>query len=538
MELFGPYEVLEQVAAGSTGIVYRARHVEIGRLVAVKQLHPELTAVPGLLDRFRGEARILAQLDDPHVVTVYDFVEEADRVWIAEEWVTGATLQSILSLHGRLTVEQSLGVLRGALQGLAYAHDRGVVHRDVATGNVVADMAGTSKLLDFGLAAPVGGSDARGTPAFISPEAARGEPVGKQGDVYSAAAVLYLLLSGQPPFPAADAATVLRRHQQDPAPALTGHGRELASVVGRALAKDPAERPADAAALLAELEDAAERKYGAAWVGASALAGIVGAVVRSGGGTGGVLGSGGVSAASSSAIIDTAIIDTGSRPTNVPPRSPTPAPTPGPAPVLRPPVPEPAPEPAPPPRRTRPRVPKVPALVGVAVVLAVAGTATAVTLSGSTPTASRTSTASSTPSSPTGGGPSGGTPGTYEGTLHVHDPVGAFPDADTAARLTVTCPTSCVLSDLGDYFTAPLPLQPLGGGRFTFSDPGIDPCGKPDGSAAQFPVYGTLAIEGAAMTLDSTVRDYIRAGRTCPNLAPPYEVTFRGVVVDPGTTTS
>jgi len=121
MTAFGPYEVLEQVAVGSTGTLYRARHTDIGREVALKVLHPQLLAVPGMLERLRSEARMLAGLDDPHVVAVYDFVEDDDGAWIAEEWVSGATLQAVLEAHGRLAPEQAIGAVHGALQGLAHA---------------------------------------------------------------------------------------------------------------------------------------------------------------------------------------------------------------------------------------------------------------------------------------------------------------------------------------------------------------------------------------------------------------------------------
>ncbi|MDT7547526.1 MAG: eukaryotic-like serine/threonine-protein kinase [Actinomycetota bacterium] len=275
MRNFGPYEALEQVAVGATGTLYRARHTEIDRVVAVKELSPALHAVPGLLERFRGEARVLATLDDPHVVAVYDYVEEPDRAWIAEEWVPGASLREILAARHRLAPEQALGAVRGALMGLAHAHGRGLLHRDISTGNVLADLAGESKLVDFGLAAPSGETGVLGTPAFVSPEAIRGEALGTQSDVYSAGAVLHLLLSGQPPFPATTPVEALRRHLEDAPPHLTGHGRELGAVITRCLAKDPADRPADAAALLAELEEAAERRYGAAWTTRASIAALV-----------------------------------------------------------------------------------------------------------------------------------------------------------------------------------------------------------------------------------------------------------------------
>src|SRR3954471_11447116 len=143
---FGNYEVVERIAAGSTATVYKARHRELGQFAAIKELNAELRESPHALQRFRAEAHILGGFDDPHIVTVYDFVEEPGRSWIAEEWVDGVTVETLLAGSGAMTGEQCLGVLRGALQGLAYAHARQVVHGDIAPGNIISDRAGTSKL--------------------------------------------------------------------------------------------------------------------------------------------------------------------------------------------------------------------------------------------------------------------------------------------------------------------------------------------------------------------------------------------------------
>ncbi len=311
---FGPYEVLERVAEGATGVVYRVRHIELDRVAAVKELSPALREVPGQLARMQHEAEVLARLDSPHIVEVYDYVQESERAWIAEQWVSGASLRDILSSHGRLTPEQSVGVVRGALMGLAYAHERGLVHRDFSPGNVLADMSGTSMLVDFGLAAPVGDAAALGTPAYISPEAVRGEPVGRSSDVYSVAAVLYELLTGRVPFPASDVPTALRRHLEEPAPTLQGFGTDLQALLSRSMDKDPAARPADAAAFLTELEAAAERRFGAGWAKRASIAGIVGSVAATSATA--VVGTGAapvVTGAAQTVVIDSAGIATGVR---------------------------------------------------------------------------------------------------------------------------------------------------------------------------------------------------------------------------------
>lgn len=254
--------------------------------MAIKELSPVLLGTPGFLDRFRGEARILAELADPHVVRLYDDVETAQRAYLVQEWVQGAPLTDLLVRYGRLTGEQALGVLRGALTGLAHAHHRGLVHRDISPSNILLDLAGTSKLIDFGLAVPTGVSGAPavpasgpssvvGTPAFDSPEAAAGAAVTPRSDVYSAAALLFLLLSGRLPY-AGDPVQVLRLHATAEIPRLTEAGPDLAELVARGMAKDPARRPADAGVFLAELEVAAERRYGTGWLARSSMAGLVG----------------------------------------------------------------------------------------------------------------------------------------------------------------------------------------------------------------------------------------------------------------------
>ena len=312
MSGFGSYELLEKVSEGTTGAVFRARQVELGRTVAVKQLAAAVRAVPGLLERFRGEAAVLAQLDDPHVVALLDYVEDQQRAWLVQEWVEGVSLSAVLEAHGRLSAEQALGVLRGGLLGLAHAHDRGVVHRDVAPNNILLDVDGTSKVVDFGLAAPVGSTGVCGTPAFISPEAAAGDATGPPGDVYSAAAVLFLLLTGQPPFLAANPAEMLRRHRNDAPPPLLGHGELLTDLVRRALTKDPAGRPPDARAFLDELEPAAAERYGAAWLSRAGVAGLVTSTLAGAGAGAGALTPGATGATLAGVAGATLQISTGS----------------------------------------------------------------------------------------------------------------------------------------------------------------------------------------------------------------------------------
>ncbi|MEQ6903486.1 serine/threonine-protein kinase [Nocardioides sp. YIM 152588] len=231
------YEVVGTVAHGGTAVVLKARDVGLQRDVALKRVPPES------VDALRREAARLALLDDPHVVAVHGLVEEPDAAYLVLEWVDGATVAEVLAAGAELSTAQALGVCRGALLGLAHAHGRGVVHGDVSASNVLVDTGGTSRLVDFG----VGGS----TPAYRSPEAAAGEALTPAADVYAAAALLVHLLTGAA--------------APDAAPDLGAVDPGIRPVLARALAAAPADRQPDAATLLAELEEEAERTYGAAW---------------------------------------------------------------------------------------------------------------------------------------------------------------------------------------------------------------------------------------------------------------------------------
>lgn len=233
----GGYEVVGRVGAGSAGTVFKARDAGLGRDVALKRVPAH--AVAGL----RAEAARLAALDDPHVVSVFGFVEEPGAAYLVLEWVEGATLAEVLAVGGKLSVAQALGVTRGALLGLAHAHSRGIVHGDVSATNVLVDTAGESRLIDFG----VGGS----TPAYRAPEASSGVTMTPAADVYAAAAVLVHLLSGQ--------------LKPDAVPVLNRVDAGIRPVLAKALAPAPTDRYPEAAAFLAALEEVAERTYGAAW---------------------------------------------------------------------------------------------------------------------------------------------------------------------------------------------------------------------------------------------------------------------------------
>lgn len=256
MVMLAGYTVLGRLGSGTSGTVWKAHDDRLDRIVAIKALD-----APSEQSRvqWRSEAAVLAALDDPHLVAVYGYAEDAEGAYIVEEWIDGAPLSAVLH-SGPLSTAQALGVIRGALLGLAHVHARGLVHGDIAPGNVLLDTQGTSKLVDFGLSTSAGApSTSSGTAAYASPEAQRGQVVTAPSDVYAAAAVLAYLLRGR--------AALL--------PVLDGIDPGLVPVLARALDPDPGRRYPDAAALLAALEQDATRRYGSAWWTEAGVAALV-----------------------------------------------------------------------------------------------------------------------------------------------------------------------------------------------------------------------------------------------------------------------
>src|SRR3984885_14594989 len=213
------YTELKVLGSGGFGDVVLARHDASGTLVAVKYLRHELLADPQFAEMFRAEARVLASLQDPHVVRLYEYIESPSGAAIVMELVDGVSLREILSRQGRTTAEAGLGGLQGSLLGLAAAHARGLVHRDYKPENVLVGNGGVSKLTDFGIAARAGDRPLpAGTLAYAPPEQLAGSPASPAGDVYAATATFYECLTGRPPFTGDTAEALLYRHMSEPVP--------------------------------------------------------------------------------------------------------------------------------------------------------------------------------------------------------------------------------------------------------------------------------------------------------------------------------
>lgn len=222
-----PYRIDRLLAQGGMGEVYAGEHPALGRKVALKVLHAHVAAQPEALQRFRREAVVLAKLEHPHAVRVYDFVETGPRPFLVMELVEGHSLDWVLRQRGPMSFEDVNEVARQVLEVLEVAHQQGIVHRDLKPANVMLDSTHPgvfARVVDFGIALlqPVGAgpSQARlttdgqvpGTAAFMSPEQVNAEPLDARSDLYSLACVLFALLTGRPPFESAQTVNVLTAH--------------------------------------------------------------------------------------------------------------------------------------------------------------------------------------------------------------------------------------------------------------------------------------------------------------------------------------
>jgi hypothetical protein len=250
-ETIGHYAIEVKLGEGGVGEVFRALDPMLGRQVAVKRLRPELASREDVAERFQAEAKTLARLNHPNIATLYSFERDGDALFMVMEYVEGETVSSILRRMGALPLERALGVFVQALEGIGYAHERGVVHRDIKASNLILSPEGLVKVMDFGIARVLGSERVTllgqlvGTPEYMSPEQIRGEETDVRSDVYALGALLYALLAGRLPFTARSDFDLLRAHVESEPPPLgpiAGGGPSLEAAILRALAKDPAAR--------------------------------------------------------------------------------------------------------------------------------------------------------------------------------------------------------------------------------------------------------------------------------------------------------
>ena len=253
VDTLGPYRLLETVGRGGMGIVRRAEDPHLNRTVAVKMLAPEFAAHAVARRRFAREARAAAAVSHPHVVTIHAVEPDGPVPYLVMEYVAGRSLREKLEAEGALELTETLRIGSQIARGLAAAHAQGLIHRDVKPGNVLLENGVERvKLTDFGLARATADAaitrtgDIAGTPQYMSPEQAEGQPVDHRADLFSLGGVLYALCTGRPPFRGDTAVAVLRKVCDKPARPVRDLNPDvpewLADVVARLLAKDPADR--------------------------------------------------------------------------------------------------------------------------------------------------------------------------------------------------------------------------------------------------------------------------------------------------------
>jgi eukaryotic-like serine/threonine-protein kinase len=263
--LNGRYRLEARIGAGGMSTVYRATDETLQRPVAIKLMNREIATDSDQLERFRREARAVAQLSHPHVVGVIDYGEDDSRPYIVFEYVEGETLKERIRRTGRLPITEAVAYAIEIARALGGAHARHIVHRDVKPQNVLIDEEGSAKVTDFGIARTLDEegltADGRvlGTTDYVSPEQALGRPVTGQSDLYSVGIVLYEMLTGEVPFKGENQIAVAMKHVREELPDVQRRRPEvsaaLASVLDTATAKRVEDRYADDAELIADLEE-------------------------------------------------------------------------------------------------------------------------------------------------------------------------------------------------------------------------------------------------------------------------------------------
>src|ERR1700760_2576247 len=263
--LNGRYRLEARIASGGMSTVYRALDETLERQVAVKLMNREVSSDSDELERFRREARAVAQLSHPHIVGVIDAGEDDSRPYIVFEYVEGETLKERIRRVGPLPIPEAVAYAIEIARALGAAHARHIVHRDVKPQNVMIDEEGSAKVTDFGIARTLEEdgltADGRvlGTTDYVSPEQALGRRVTGQSDLYSLGVVLYEMLTGEVPFKGDNQVAVAMKHVREEIPDVQVKRPEvsaaLAAVVDTATAKRQQDRYANDAELIADLED-------------------------------------------------------------------------------------------------------------------------------------------------------------------------------------------------------------------------------------------------------------------------------------------
>lgn len=248
---FDHYELLEFIASGGMGTVYKARDLNLNRILALKLLRKEFSADAEYIEKLETEAKITASVTHPNVVEVFSFGSDQGVYYIAMELVDKGSLDDLMTLQQRIAEAQVLEIGSQVAQGLRAAYQAGLIHRDVKPGNILFADAHTAKIVDFGLAMPLeqaqeGEEDIWGTPYYVAPEKLNHEPEDFRSDIYSLGGTLFHALAGRPPFEAENASLVALKHLKSQVVSLQAFAPDISSptayVINRTLAKNPDDR--------------------------------------------------------------------------------------------------------------------------------------------------------------------------------------------------------------------------------------------------------------------------------------------------------
>jgi serine/threonine protein kinase len=267
------YELHERIGSGGFGVVHRAYQTTVGREVAIKIILPHFANHPNFIRCFEAEAQLVARLEHPFIVPLYDYWRDPTGAYLIMRWLRGGSLRD--SLHnGAYELPAATRLMDQITTALAFAHRQGVIHRDLKPANILLDEEGTAYLADFGIAKDFAQLDGEQTatgmikasPDYLAPEQARSEPVTPQTDIYSLGVVLYEMLTGEHPFPNATTVERMYKHLNDPLPIITSLLPEVAddvnAIIQKATAKNPARRYTDTLALATDFRRITKNGHG------------------------------------------------------------------------------------------------------------------------------------------------------------------------------------------------------------------------------------------------------------------------------------
>ncbi|MGG1574453.1 Stk1 family PASTA domain-containing Ser/Thr kinase [Fictibacillus sp. NRS-1165] len=262
----GRYKLLEVIGDGGMAIVYRAKDLILDRDVAVKILRSEFSDDEEFIKRFRREAEAATSLAHPHIVSIFDVGEENNVYFIVMEYVKGKTLKQYIREHGRLSVEESIQIIRQISSGMVTAHDYGIIHRDIKPHNILIDEHGVAKVTDFGIALAITSAtithtnSVLGSVHYFSPEQARGGVANAKSDIYSLGVVLFEMLTGRVPFTGESPVSVALKHLQEEVPEPRKINPEIPqsveNIILKALTKNPVYRYDSALEMMDDLDTA------------------------------------------------------------------------------------------------------------------------------------------------------------------------------------------------------------------------------------------------------------------------------------------